>query len=342
MSDFNMKEKYESEDQEEELTEAEQIEFVKAISSILDTAELVLGNMQQKVFELNETTEVQMRNDEIELDNGEKHVIVSAFLPDSENEDYGWWIPMRSEKLSDEKDSKRRTPVKPEFWKYIHKVPYMKNNKFLNADEIRSERAKQKNSIDETLLCPMNALEEVLNDINLGKKEMFGNEPEIPMDDFCAHVEGRADSRQIQKIFEWAKEWKNAEKRYNIKKISAVDRDDLAPYIEMLEEQDRIRTEMKNSITKMNQKTMSQMLKFSMGAAKNVGIPEDLRNMYKEFGMEVLQLCYDYDKKMFLSCFKKSSDMKLMDKKDVHPTQANEKLPKKVRRSMNKTRKKAI
>ena len=54
---------WEEADEEDELTEAEEIELVKALTSIIDEAESILVGMQRKVFELNETQDIEMRND---------------------------------------------------------------------------------------------------------------------------------------------------------------------------------------------------------------------------------------------------------------------------------------
>ena len=336
---------WEEADEEDELTEAEEIELVKALTSIIDAAEAILVGMQRKVFELNETQDIEMRNDIIELEDGEKHLIVSAFLPDSENPDYGYYVPMKSEKIESEKKKTRKLRPFPKFMSDTRKVSYAKNGKFKSAEDMRKQRENQKNRMDGSLICPMNALVDVMDEYKhteLTKKAMFGDKPAIPMENFLAKVEGRADSRQINKVLEWAKEWKAAAREYNLKKFSAADKDDLGAYVNLLEKQEQIKTDMKRSIRKMDRKTMSQMIRFAIKAGDNIGIPSELRENYRKFGMEVMQLCYDYNKKMFLSCFKTSAEMK---EEKARAEQQNEKVtkfPKKVRRSMNKTRRKAI
>ena len=333
---------WEEADEEDELTEAEEIELVKALTSIIDAAEAILVGMQRKVFELNETQDIEMRNDIIELEDGEKHLIVSAFLPDSENPDYGYYIPMKSEKIESEKKSSKRGRPLPKFWKYTHGISYAKNGKFRDADDVRKQRENRRNRMDESLVCPMNALEEALDDIKLTEKAMFGDEPAIPIEKFWAKVEGRADSRQINKVLEWAKEWKDAAREYNLKKFSAADKDDLGAYVNLLEKQEKIKTDMKRSIRKMDRKTMSQMIRFAMKPGDNIGIPSGLRENYRMFGNEVLKLCYDYNKKMFRSCFKTSAEMKEEEARAEQQSEKVTKFPKKVRRSMKKTRRKAI
>lgn len=336
---------WEEADEEDELTEAEEIELVKALTSIIDAAEAILVGMQRKVFELNETQDIEMRNDIIELEDGEKHLIVSAFLPDRENPDYGYYVPMKSEKIEPEKKTlKKRRPL-PKFWKYTHGISYSKNGKFKSAEDMRKQRENQKNRMDDSLICPMNALIDVIDEYThtkLTKKAMFGDKPAIQMEDFLAKVNGRADSRQINKVLEWAKEWKAAAREYNLKKFSAADKDDLGAYVNLLEKQEKIKTDMKRSIRKMDRKTMSQMIRFAIKAGDKIGIPGGLRENYRKFGMEVMQLCYDYNKKMFLSCFKTSAEMKEEEARAEQQTAKVTKFPKKVRRSMNKTRRKVI
>lgn len=336
---------WEEADEEDELTEAEEIELVKALTSIIDAAESILVGMQRKVFELNETQDIEMRNDIIELEDGEKHLIVSAFLPDSENPDYGYYIPMKSEKIESEKKKTRKLRPFPKFMSDTRKVSYAKNGKFKSAEDMRKQRENQKNRMDDSLICPMNALIDVIDEYThtkLTKKAMFGDKPAIQMEDFLAKVDGRADSRQINKVLEWAKEWKAAACEYKLKKFSAADKDDLGAYVNLLEKQEKIKTDMKRSIRKMDRKTMSQMIRFAIKAGDKIGIPGGLRENYRKFGMEVMQLCYDYNKKMFLSCFKTSAEMKEEEARAEQRTAKVTKFPKKVRRSMNKTRRKVI
>lgn len=333
---------WEDEDEEDELTEAEEIELVKALTSIIDAAEAILVGMQWKVFEINETQDIEMRNDVVELENGEKHLIVSAFLPDRENPDYGYYVPMKSEKIESEKKSSKRGRPLPKFWKYTHRISYAKNSKFRDADDVRKQRENRRNRMDESLVCPMNALEEVLDDIKLTKKAMFGDKPEIPTEKFLAKVEGRADSRQINKVLEWAKEWKDTAREYNLKKFSAADKDDQGAYVNLLENQEKIKNDMKNSIRKMNRKTMSQLVRCGIHAADGIGIPSELRESYRKFGTEVMQLCHDYDKEMFLSCFKTAEEFEEDEARAKQQMEKITKFPKKVRRSMKKTRRKAI
>lgn len=340
---------WEEADEEDELTEAEEIELVKALTSIIDAAESILVGMQRKVFELNETQDIEMRNDIIELEDGEKHLIVSAFLPDSENPDYGYYIPMKSEKIESEKNEssknkpkKRRLRSWPRFMRYTRNIGYARNGKYKSAEDMRIERKNRDDRIDESLICPMNALEEVFDEVKLTKKAMFGDKPEIPTEKFLAKVEGRADSRQINKVLEWAKEWKAAARKYNLKKSSAADKDNLEAYVNLLEKQEQVKVDMKRSIREMDRKTMSQMIRFAMKAGDNIGIPSGLRENYRMFGNEVLKLCYDYNKKMFLSCFKTYAEMKEEKARAEQQSEKVTKFPKKVRRSMNKTRRKAI
>lgn len=324
--------------EEEELTEAEEMEIVKLLQNAMDCQEKLLASMQKKIFEFNSTQEVEMREDYIEIEDGTVHKMVSAFLPDSKNRDYGWWVPMVSEEI--EKNSKKVKVRKlPRFWEYIHKVPYSRNGRFRDAEDVRKERQKLKASIDYDLKCPMNALVDVLDEIDVSSKALRGDKPTIPTDTFFADVSGRADSRQMEKVREYAKQWDAAVKSYHLEKNSS----DTA-YIVCAEKLDEIEKDIRKSITKMNRKTMSQMIKFAMGEGKSVGIPKALRKEYTKFGNKILKLCYDYDRKMFLSCFKKHSDTEQEKIVQIEAVKKEKKSKntQNVRRSMKKSRKKAI
>lgn len=326
--------------EEEELTEAEEMEIVKLLQNAMDCQEKFLASMQKKILELNNTQEVEMREDYIEIEDGTVHKVVSAFLPDSENREYGWWVPMVSEEVEKKKKTKKVKVRKlPRFWEYIHKVPYSRNGRFRDAEDVRKERQKLKASIDYDLKCPMNMLEDVLDEIDVSSKALRGDKPTIPMDEFLADVPGRADSRQMEKIREYTKQWDVAVRSYHLEKNSS----DTA-YIVCAEKLDEIEKDMKKSITKMNRKTMSQMIKFAMGEGKSVGIPKALRKEYTKFGNKILKLCYDYNREMFLSCFKKHSDTeqeKIVQIETVKKEKKS-KSTQNVRRSMKKSRKKAI
>ena len=340
---------WEEADEEDELTEAEEIELVKALTSIIDAAEAILVGMQRKVFELNETQDIEMRNDIIELEDGEKHLIVSAFLPDSENSEYGYYVPMKAEKIEPEKNEssknkpkKRRLRSWPRFMRYTHDIGYARNGKYKSAEDMRIERKNRDDRIDESLICPMNALEEVFDEVKVTKKTIAGDKPEIPTERFLAKVEGRADSRQINKVLGLAEKWKESVREYKKNRFNAADKDYLGAYVNLLENQEKIKNDMKNSIRKMNRKTMSQLVRCGIHAADGIGIPSELREGYRKFGTEVMQLCYDYDKEMFLACFKTTEEFEEDEARAKQQTEKITKFPKKVRRSMKKTRRKAI
>lgn len=327
--------------EEEELTEAEELAIVKLLQNAMDCQEKILASMQKKILELNNTQEVEMREDCIETEDGAVHKVVSAFLPDSENQEYGWWVPMVSEEIEKKKTKKVKVRKKPRFWEYIHKVSYYSRNgkKSKDAEDMRKERQKLKASIDYDLKCPMNALEDVLDEIDVSSKALRRDKPTIPTDKFLADVPGRADSRQMEKVREYAKQWDEEVRSYYAEKKSTD-----AAYIVCAEKLDEIEKDMRKSITKMNRKTMSQMIKFAMGEGKGVGIQKALRKEYTKFGKRILKLCYDYDREMFLSCFKKHSDReqeKIVQIETVKKEKKS-KSTQNVRRSMKKSRKKAI
>ena len=58
----------------------------------------------------------------------------------------------------------------------------------------------------------------------------------------------------------------------------------------MLEKQEKIKTDMKRSIRKMDRKTMSQMVRFAMKAGDNIGIPRGLRELEQKIHSYVFHL----------------------------------------------------
>ena len=239
------------------------------------------------------------------------------------------------EDISEQKTSMRRGRPLPRFWKYTHKIPRTKNGKFRDPDDIKEARRKFEERIDYRIKCPMNYLQEALDDIERMKPKR-----RIPVDEFLNPIKGRVDSRQENKVLEFAKRLDTAIKRYQCSKKRdysyANDPDmNLIAYNTLKEETDEILKDMRKSIRNMNCATMQQIIRLSMGGGEHMGIPEDFRKAFQRYDKKILQLLYDYDKEKFLSCFSKGDiDIKVPD-----PVPKSSTSGKKVRRSMKKNTK---
>lgn len=130
----------------------------------------------------------------------------------------------------------------------------------------------------------------------------------IPIEEFFVPVKGRAESRHTQKIREYARRLDAIITRNRIELAKDPYKKSKDTYVLLTEEIKEIQKDMKKSIRKMNQKTMSQSIKLAMGCGERV-TPE-VKKTYSRVGKHILKLLYDYDANLFLSCFKRSDDGK--------------------------------
>lgn len=89
----------------------------------------------------------------------------------------------------------------PEFMRYTRKISYTKNGKEIEKDIINEQKNRLNNRICSDLICPMNALQIVLDDI-----PPIPSNNTIPTEEFIVNVKGSTNKRQMAKIIEYAKE----------------------------------------------------------------------------------------------------------------------------------------
>lgn len=290
----------ESDDTEESELTPEEESIVDLLRMLNDSLDKVLSSAIQKLLELNKTQEIQMRSEVVELESGETYLLQLAFLPSESNPEKGWWIPVDVDLIFGKPKRKRRYRALPKFWQYTQK----------NQDTATRRRIKE--HIDYSLQCPMNFLVDVWDEWEKPyKRKRTGG---VPTENFLVDVKGgRADSHQTQKVREYAERIDKAIKKYHIEKLKQNDKDDNSAYIFLCEELDEATAELKKSIRKMSQKTMSQMIRLAMGCDKFVGITADVRGTYSKYGNKILKILYDYDRDLFLSCFKKGEQLNESD-----------------------------
>lgn len=102
---------------------------------------------------------------------------------------------LTKEVLSDEGEIKKIKYDLPEFMKYTKEVKHTKNGKEISYEEIKEKRDKIKNRINKKLTCPMNWLQDVLDNI-----QMSSNETAIPTERFFIKMDGLGNNRQMTKI----------------------------------------------------------------------------------------------------------------------------------------------
>lgn len=296
-------EEYDEEIEDEEDTELkisdlteEELQALQLLQELASVSEKLWNAHIAKLLEYNKTHEVKMKEETVTIEDGETYIVYSAYLPDEKEED-GIWVPVRAIPVEDENVKSRRGPrslAKPTFWKYIKKPANVEARKRLEEQ------------IDPKLICPMNAVVSVFDEME--ERSSKKRTKTIPMEEFFAPVKGRAESRHTQKIREYAERLNAIITRNRIEQAKNPYKKSKDTYVLLVEEIKEIQKDMKKSIRKMNQKTMSQSIKLAMGCGERV-TPE-VKKTYSRVGKHILKLLYDYDEDLFLSCFKRSDDGK--------------------------------
>ena len=172
----------------------------------------------------------------------------------------------------------------PEFMRYTRKISYTKNGKEIEKDIVNEQKNRLNNRICSNLICPMNALQIVLDEI-----KRASTRDTIPTKNFIIHIKGKADSRQMNKIIEYAKELELLSKEF-------MSDEDVLVYSERF---DMILIELKKIKIK-NIKTMNRLIEIALDTNK-IGRKAN----YIKYTRNLLNLLYNMNEEMFLSNFVK-------------------------------------
>lgn len=271
-----------------EFTE-EEMEALMKIQELLHIQETLHSHYIQKLLEYNKTHEVKMELESVTGEDGKTYVKYWGLLPVKNEEGEGEMRILLGTTPAEE-ESEEEVKVKP-------KREHIKKSARAEARERLEAR------IDPDLICPMNALITVLKETDDWNREKT---KAIPIEKFLVPVKGRADSHHTKKIREYAEELNAIMVRDHINQAKNPFTKDEDRYILLNEKIQEIRRDMKKSIKKMNQKTMSQSIKLALGCGTRV-TPE-VKKTYSKVRSYILNLLYNYDKDLFLSCFKKSEN----------------------------------
>ena len=171
----------------------------------------------------------------------------------------------------------------PEFMRYTRTISYTKNGKELERSEIDKQVNKLNSRISSYYICPMNALQIVLNEI-----KPISSKNSIPTKEFIVKVSGKANQRQMDKIIIYAKELELLSK-------DNMSDDDIIAYTQRFDE--IIKELRKMKIT--NPKTMSRLIEIALDTnriGQKKGCSRYTRNL--------LNLLYRMDKDAFLQNFR--------------------------------------
>lgn len=180
------------------------------------------------------------------------------------------------------KEKKQRNDF-PAFMRKTRKIANAKNGKERDREIVKAEKERLNNRIDKNLLCPMNALQIVLDE----DIKPISSSNTTPTEEFIVNIKGKANPKQLNKILEYAKELDS------LSKNNMTD-DDIIAYSERFEE---ILFELKKMKIR-NPKTMNRLIMIALDASKR-----GRKKEYSKYTRNLLNLLYNMDKKAFLSNF---------------------------------------
>lgn len=182
----------------------------------------------------------------------------------------------------------------PEFMKYTKEISYTKNGIEIPYEDIKESKNKIKNRIDKSMVCPMNWLQEVLNDI-----PMSSTSNTTPTIEFFIKIKGRGHDRQMSKIRTLIEEYNNYSK-YMM--MSYEDKEESSK--KLLNKFQEVIDVLK-SMRIGNQKTINRLVETSLGLETGVGASSSIKGLDVKYTRSMLNLLYRMDKEKFLLNFKK-------------------------------------
>lgn len=187
------------------------------------------------------------------------------------------------EYVDEDGNTKKQKIDFPEFMRFTRTISYTKNGKELERSEIDKQVNKLNSRISSYYICPMNALQIVLNEI-----KPISSKNSIPTKEFIVKVSGKANQRQMDKIIIYAKELELLSK-------DNMSDDDIIAYTQRFDE--ILKELRKMKIT--NPKTMSRLIEIALDTnriGQKKGCSRYTRNL--------LNLLYRMDKDAFLQNFR--------------------------------------
>jgi hypothetical protein len=180
----------------------------------------------------------------------------------------------------------------PEFMKYTKEIPLSKNGTEIPYEEVKENRDKLKLRINKNLKCPMNWLEEVLDEI-----QMADNSNTTPTEDFFIKMNGYGNNRQMSKIREIVEGYDTY-----IKQVIKMELVDSEFFMEISDETSKIINELKK-IKVGNIITFNRIIETALGLEKNRN--KDYYKVDNKYTRKLLNLLYKANKEKFLLNFTK-------------------------------------
>jgi len=181
----------------------------------------------------------------------------------------------------------------PKFMKYTKEIKHTKNGKEIPYHEIKEKKEKIDNRINPSLICPMNWLQDILDNI-----EMSDNSNAIETDYFFIKMNGTANNRQVSKIKELAEKYDKF-----IKNTFTLELEDKDFFNTIEVETNNVIQEIKK-IKIGNIVTINRLIETSLDLEKNRN--KDIYITNNKYTRKILNLLYKSNKDKFLLNFAKS------------------------------------
>lgn len=187
----------------------------------------------------------------------------------------------------------RREKDYPKFMQWTHDIPVTKNGKERQYEDIKKDRDKVKSRVDDTIVCPMNWLEDCLDKIQ-------GSEKTKRIETYLFMVErppGKAKATQMSKIRKIIEEYA-AFVQLNISNYYATG--DILPIAMKTEE-----VMGKIQHIKMSAATIHRLIETSLGLDKGTNINRKYLKATK-YTRKMMNMLYRTNREKFLDCFRKN------------------------------------
>lgn len=175
----------------------------------------------------------------------------------------------------------------PKFMKYTKDIQYTKDGIEIPFEIVRANKKKIYDRINYDLECPMNWLEEILDEI-----EPISSTNTTPTENFFVKIDGKPNHRQMSKIRKLVDEYDN------FVKTSKDQSDNISSQIEefqkLLEQVSKVKVN--------NLVTINRLVESALGL-ENDGKGRPIDKSAIKFTRKMLNVLYKTNREKFLNCF---------------------------------------
>ena len=180
----------------------------------------------------------------------------------------------------------------PEFMKYTREITVTKDGKELPQEDIEESKNKLKGRINKNLVCPMNWLQEWLNQIQGASKTNT-----VPTEDFFIKMKGEGNYNQMSKIMTTVEEYDSY-----IKNMQLLCSDN-ETYYDLIAQKSANMVDEISKIKIRNVVTINRLIEISLGISTEKGGSSSRKSNPQKYVRKTLNILYKYNKEKFLNNF---------------------------------------